>query len=169
MANLINCTSCETQIAKTAKACPKCGAENKYLHPMLKNFLASNPKVLPEIGLQAKGDILTGSIIHSRSIGVPMFIFGLIFFLASSFIKGDTNDRDVFLFMYVVQSISIFAVFGSVVVGIIQISRSKWKEFSLDLTNERFDWKCDDEKLFMNWKNHLTEYFESNYKNSKSA
>lgn len=36
---MINCKSCGTEIAKSAKCCPHCGAKNKSGHPILIGFL----------------------------------------------------------------------------------------------------------------------------------
>lgn len=39
MAKLINCKTCGAQMAKSAKACPSCGARNRRRHPVLTAIL----------------------------------------------------------------------------------------------------------------------------------
>jgi len=38
---LIECSACKSEIAIGAKTCPKCGAQNKYLHESIKSLLAN--------------------------------------------------------------------------------------------------------------------------------
>ncbi|MBF0275657.1 MAG: zinc ribbon domain-containing protein [Nitrospinae bacterium] len=35
---MTKCTSCGVEIAKTSKSCPKCGAQNEWVHPEIKRF-----------------------------------------------------------------------------------------------------------------------------------
>lgn len=38
--SLIPCPSCDNAVAKSASACPHCGAENNYVHPKIASFLS---------------------------------------------------------------------------------------------------------------------------------
>jgi hypothetical protein len=170
MSNLIACQACKSEIAKSAKTCPKCGAENKYVHAFIKDFLDSNPKVIPQVGLKAHGDELVGSVMHNKHIGIKMFAFGIVFYLGSSIFKAIETQPALFMGLYIVQCASIVTIFLSFTLGpILSVATLKIKRFTLDLSNERFEWKTDEEEFFKAWKALLKNKFDAYFSKSKSA
>lgn len=61
MSKLIECEACGTAISAGAKACPKCGAPNNYLHPRIKEFLAKKDILNTTCKFEYKGNEITFS------------------------------------------------------------------------------------------------------------
>ena len=59
---LIKCKTCNSDIAKSAVTCPKCGAKNSYINPKIEEFIsiANDVRFTVEINYQYNGDIIAG-------------------------------------------------------------------------------------------------------------
>jgi hypothetical protein len=58
---LVKCEACGKDIAQTAVTCPNCGAQNNFVHPNVKEFLALQCKHTPSFKYQHTGLRVNGS------------------------------------------------------------------------------------------------------------
>lgn len=98
--SLVECSSCEKSMAKTAKTCPHCGALNDWVHPKIKQFLANISTVSAPRRFQcwnSSTEIWGESPERSFAIVVWPLTIGAWFFLGTVLMNALGNPRGSFI------------------------------------------------------------------------
>lgn len=151
MSKLMNCEVCEKPHAKSAVACPHCGAKNQYIHPFFRAAQEKAAEISPEISFHfASGEELHGQN-TDYGFGVVISSLGAVAcFLACP------------LFLFGIWWTSLLLIVGvgmTIVGGILMTLKafigSPLKTFKVVVSENGIHWASNDDGYFSEWKAHF--------------
>lgn len=151
---LIPCAACGDEIATSARSCPKCGAENTWLHPVVKSFLTKPARYdSPEHEFRYNSTQISGwcekaktrSSFKLMHIGLAVCLFSLIVILISPGLAS-------FLLLIGVG----LTIFGQLRQG---PGLDFQHEFRADFSNDSFQWWCDDNAFWEPVRKQLEHFY----------
>lgn len=153
--SLTTCTTCNSEIARTAEACPKCGAKNTYINPHIQRFIndANAGKFSTVIEYEYSGDQIAGRIPKEKSkilwivwaIGLGIQVPALIL---STFFHAFDISQPLMTIGVIFCSIGVLLMLYN---SFIQ----KEKVFIVEYKGEMVEWKSVDDIIFDEYKRYF--------------
>jgi hypothetical protein len=163
--SLIPCETCGKSLACTAKACPHCGAENKWVHPEIQRFLASIKQFsrLPPFNYYYDKATIKGYADVKRGAwrlvdqGGKLAIIGFLFpFVAFIFFKSPILLVPTLLLC----GLAVIVGLGMLVIGLFTDGKvtDTCLSFHIDFAANPPKWTSDDDEF---WKDIKAFFFPS--------
>jgi hypothetical protein len=176
MSKLTNCKACSNEIAKTAEACPKCGAKNEWTDPRRDEFFnylqLSGNDTLPEawqfygdrFSVWGETEFKTKSLESLRYALIAFVIGSILVFLAGKLPLTTANAKSI------LQAVITFGPFIAYPLAIMFFG--KWiyhslftsntndvlqKKFRVDFSADQPVWQSNDDKFWMPIKAYVTD------------
>jgi hypothetical protein len=148
---LIKCKTCNSDIAKSAVTCPKCGAKNSYINPKIEEFIsiANDARFTVEINYHYNGDIIAGvATDNTQKISFVLMTLGLILQIPGLILN-------LFISLAISQmlqavGVSLLAI-GVVILIYKQVIKGE-KTFRVEFKEDSIEWNSTDDKLFKDYK-----------------